>query len=106
MDEKISELRQYIAEFINEEPYTDEALEVLISTGESLNKIAGRIWRNKAASFAHLVTISEGGSTRAMSDLYKNALAMAKSYEDADAAAAAPDPQLSDAPYTTTIIRA
>lgn len=39
------------------------------------------IWREKAASYAELVDVSESGSSRKMSDLHKNAIEMAKQYD-------------------------
>lgn len=46
--------------------------------------LAADIWREKAASYAGLVSVSESGSSRQMSDLHKNAIAMAKAFGDAD----------------------
>lgn len=50
------------------------------------------IWRRKAASYASLVDVSESGSSRSMSQMYKNATAQAqvfqKMQDDADEAAA------------------
>lgn len=40
------------------------------------------IWRKKAATYASLVNVNEGGSSRSFSDLHKNALSMAKSFDD------------------------
>lgn len=39
------------------------------------------IWRQKAATFQTMVDTSEAGASRKFSDLMKNALAMAESYE-------------------------
>lgn len=39
-------------------------------------------WQVKAAEYANLVDVTEGPSSRAMSDLYKAALEMVKHYED------------------------
>ena len=51
-----------------------------------LNLAALMIWREKAAYYARMVTVSEGGSSRAMSDLQRQALEMVKIYERAVAA--------------------
>lgn len=53
--------------------YIDEA------SGD-LNAAAGTVWFMKAAKFASLVNTSESGSSRALGDLYKNAMAMAAAY--------------------------
>ena len=42
-------------------------------TGDNLYLAAVEGWRRKAASYANLVNTQEGGSTRAMSDLYTHA---------------------------------
>lgn len=46
----------------------------------NLNRAAVTIWTAKAASYASLVDVTESGSSRKMSDLHKNALAMTKHY--------------------------
>ena len=67
---EIAELRLLIAEPVSAEPYTDEILGNLIaSSQDSVRNAAAGVWRAKAASVAHLVDISEGGSSRKMSDL-------------------------------------
>lgn len=66
------------------ELFTDEQLGALIDSGLSVNAVAYRVWQSAAASYSKLVNVSESGSSRSMGDLYKNALAMAKSFKDAD----------------------
>lgn len=75
--EQIAELRRDIAEFENNSDslYTDEYLSALIDSN-GYNTAASKVWGQKAAALAHLVNTSEGGSTRANGELYKNALAM------------------------------
>lgn len=57
---------------------------------------ARHIWSIKAARYAALVDVSESGSSRKLSDLHKNALAMVKQYtpssEGGSGADAAPAP--------------
>lgn len=78
--EDIVRLRLRIAE-PDETTYTDEQLGVYLDTYSTtlypLDQAAYVIWTEKAASFAGLVDISEGGSSRKNSDLFKNATAMA-----------------------------
>lgn len=54
----------------------------------SQNAAALQGWKAKAAQYSNLVTVTEGNSSRAMSDLYKAALEMVQYYEDAVAAEA------------------
>lgn len=102
--EDIAQLRSMIAEPTNEEPYTDEQLSAQIDAADSLPTLAAQVWRSKAASLAHLVNISEGGSSRSMGDLYKNAIAMAGVWQSAAGGDSSAD--TNDAPFTTEITRA
>lgn len=80
--EQVAQLRLEIAEPDNVAPYADEFLSALIDEASSVNSAARVVWRGKAATAAHLVDISEGGSSRKMSDVYKNFLAMSGEYKD------------------------
>jgi len=96
--ELIAELRALVAEPDNEAPYTDDYLGALIDGKPTLRAAARSVWQSKAAHFAHLVNISEAGSSRSMGDLYKNALAMAEVFNDDSVATA------SSAASTTRLI--
>ena len=63
------------------EAYTDEQLGELIDAGMTEDQMAYRIWNEIAAASAALVDVSESGSSRKLSDLHKNALAMANSFK-------------------------
>lgn len=85
----LAEFRQAVDEPADETEYTDaELISVYLEpyTGEDgvsdVEAAAARLWRVKAGKYHKLVTVSEAGSSRALSDLLKNALHMAKSYED------------------------
>jgi hypothetical protein len=80
----IDALRLLIAESDDKAPYDDISLSVRLDAAASPEGLAAIIWREKAANYAALVTVSESGSSRSLSDLHKNALAMAKSLSDAD----------------------
>lgn len=102
--EAILDLRHKIGDVEAPQTYTDEVLSALLDAvdGDS-DAVAASIWRQKAASYAEMVDISEAGSSRKNSDLFKNAQAMAEHYtreDDADAGAGVS--------YTTTrrIVRA
>lgn len=74
---QIAELRIMINEPNNVAPWDDETLGMLIDAKSGdLKAAAYSVWEGKAAQVAHLVDISEGGSSRKMSDMYKNFLAI------------------------------
>jgi hypothetical protein len=76
--EQIAELRLKISEPDNVEPYTDQVLSDAIDEANGdTNAVAGSIWQTKAASYAEMTDISEAGSSRKNSQLYKQALEMA-----------------------------
>lgn len=81
--EQIAQLRVMINEPTNAPPYTDDLLGAMIDAS-SLNGAAAGIWEAKAASVAHLVDISEGGSSRKMGDIYEQYLSMAKTFRTND----------------------
>lgn len=67
--------------------YTDGQIQEYIDENTSedgidYNGTAAQIWEEKAGYFSALVDTQESGSSRKMSDLYKNAIAMAKLYRD------------------------
>lgn len=76
----LATLRRYIAE-ATEANYTDVILEELfLENGEDLNVTAADVWRDKAARAAALVDVSEGASTRKMSQVYTQAAKQAEFY--------------------------
>lgn len=61
--------------------FTDEELWTIYqSSGLSLNNTAAKIWEQKATNTVSLVDISESGSSRKMSDVHKQTVAMAEYY--------------------------
>ena len=89
--EALEELRSKIGDTETPYTYTDEVLNALLDAADDdSDKVASNIWRQKAASYAEMVDVSEAGSSRKNSDLFKNATAMAEYYnkeDDADAGA-------------------
>lgn len=61
------------------EEFTDVELQDILTAEGNVKAAAVHVWRTKAASYATMVTISESGSSRNLSDLHKNALTMADS---------------------------
>jgi hypothetical protein len=74
--EEVAALRRFVAE-PDDSTYTDVMLGAILDASESANAAAYEIWLQKAAGYADVVDISEGGSQRKNSDLYKNAMTMA-----------------------------
>lgn len=67
---------------VDSERYTNTDLEEFLTAASmDFNVAASLVWREKAASFAELVNISEAGSSRSDSDLYKNATSQAAYFE-------------------------
>lgn len=81
--EEVSQLRRMVAE-MDDTTYTDEMLGAIIDGyGEGAAPLASSaqaVWLQKAAGYADLVNISEGGSSRANGQLQTNALTMARLY--------------------------
>jgi hypothetical protein len=85
--EEVAALRLFVAE-PDDSTYTDEILGVILDSSETANAAAYEIWLQKAARYSDVVDISEGGSQRKNSDLYKNAMTMAELFKarvDSDA---------------------
>lgn len=75
--EEIAAFRLLIDQPDDVEPYTDAALGARIDAANSMQGLASTIWLEKAATYSTLVDVAESGSSRKLSDLHKNALAMA-----------------------------
>jgi hypothetical protein len=59
---------------VGSDTYSDVELDKFIADADSdLNVAASRIWGEKASDYADLVNITEAGSSRANSDLFKHA---------------------------------
>lgn len=72
----IASLRRLINEPEDVAPYTDLELTARIDAAGGLDVVAYEIWGEKAAAYADLVDVSEGGSSRKMGDLHEQALNM------------------------------
>lgn len=77
---QIVRLREFISEPNNAAPYSDSELAIAIDTEVTPEAAAYFIWLKKAAEAADLVNVSEGGSSRSLSNLQSQALLMAKSF--------------------------
>lgn len=98
----VAQLRLMIAE-PDETTYTDAMLGALLDSYAGgtvpLSRAARDVWQQKAAAYADLVDISEGGSQRKNSDLWKRATSMAELF------AAQADAEDSGASRATRIAR-
>ena len=85
--QQIADLRRLINE-PTQDPYTDQMLSDRIDeAGGDVYAVARSIWIEKAARYSGMIDIQEGNSRRQMSQLYKNALAMADSMGEEDPSA-------------------
>lgn len=64
--------------------FTDAQILDWLATEATVKSAAVHGWRLKAAEYAELVDTAEGTSKRSMSDLHKNALAMAAALDGSD----------------------
>lgn len=77
-EEDIASVRRKIGDVIEPYKYTDETLGQLLDDTGNVNRVASMLWREKASEYAELVDITEAGSSRKNSDLFKNAQAQAE----------------------------
>lgn len=80
--EERTRLREYINEPDDTGGWTDARLDGYIDEATNLYHAAGNIWGVKAATYAAMVDVSESGSSRSLSGLFKNAQAMQKHYKE------------------------
>lgn len=77
--EEVAEVRLNTDENTVNSEWDDPKISALIDE-LGVNGASATIWRQKAAKYAKLVDVSEAGSSRAMGNLHRNALEMAKQY--------------------------
>lgn len=76
----LARLRRYIAE-PTQANYADDVLSNMYDDAlGDLNVVAAEVWREKAGKAASLVDISEGASSRKMSQVTENAMKMAAQF--------------------------
>lgn len=83
------EVRMQLRRLIGDatEPYKSNDAqidEMLTETDGNVRAAASNFWYSKATSYSESVDITEAGSSRKNSDLFKNAIALAKQYDDTD----------------------
>lgn len=80
--EEVLRLRDYVAEPDDTNGWTDYRLETYIDEATNLYNAAAAIWGVKAGLHAGLVNVAESGSSRSLSDLFKQAESMRKHYQE------------------------
>lgn len=90
--------------------YTDTQIQEYIDENTSVDGIdyngtAATIWEEKAGYYSALVDVSESGSSRKMSDMYKNALALAKLYRQKQTDSLPEEEPVVQRPKVASIVR-
>jgi hypothetical protein len=80
-DNERLQLRRMAGE-LDSDTYTNADLDIFVERASGdLNRAAALVWNEKAGAYADLVSISEAGSSRQNSDLYKHATDQRAYYE-------------------------
>jgi hypothetical protein len=83
--EERMQLRRMIGDVTEPYAYNDDQIdEWLTATDGDARSAASTFWYAKATSYSEMVDISEAGSSRKNGDLFKNAMQLAKSFDDND----------------------
>jgi hypothetical protein len=95
-------LREWIQESVSTEWSDDRLDRLFVTAGGDLEATAAMCWRIKASSVAHLVDVSENGSSRKLGEVYGRYIKIAEDFES----------QISERitihtgrPYTNAIVR-
>lgn len=79
-NDDVLKLRRMTGE-VGSPTYTDgDMMEFLTLAGDDINLAASGVWREKASAYADLVNMSEAGSSRSNSDLFKHAKEQEESF--------------------------
>lgn len=89
MAEFTAEERMQLRRMIGDatEPYTYDDTQIdawLTATEGDARAAAASFWYEKSTEYSDMVDISEAGSSRKNGDLFKNAMALAKQFDDND----------------------
>lgn len=83
-DERM-QLRRMIGDATEPYTFTDTEIDTMLTeTDGDPRAAAAGFWYAKSTSYSEMVDITEAGSSRKNSDLFKNALALAKQFDDSD----------------------
>lgn len=89
--DQIAQVAELLPAEATTEGWTDEKIGVILDAGNTVNKAILRYWQSKAARTAHLVSISESGSSRDLSTIHSNATRMVSYWADKVSAEELPD---------------
>jgi hypothetical protein len=97
------QLRRLIGDVTEPYAYDDDAIDEMLTAADgSARSAASTYWLGKATEYSEMVDISEAGSSRKNSDLFKNAMQLAKQYDDSDGVN---DPDATPPSTTRRIVR-
>ena len=82
--DELAALRRAADVATDDDVYTDALLDSMFEMYGSVAGAAAAIWREKAAAYAAMVDTTESGSSRKLSDLHKNAMAVAAGFTSVD----------------------
>lgn len=82
--DEINELRDLVNDQTLPYTFTAPQLSAYIDSAGSVRAAAGAVWNVKASKLAGLVDVTEGSSSRKLSQLYKQALEMASFFGASD----------------------
>jgi len=84
--EEINEVRDMLGSNSEADGWSDTKIGDLLDVGDSAISIARRYWESAMAESTHLADVDESGSSRKLSQIFKNKAAMAAYFRGAEQA--------------------
>lgn len=84
--EEIDEVRSMLGSNSEAAGWTDDKIGAMLDDGESAVTIARKYWESRMTTKANLADVSESGSSRALSQIFKNHAAIAAYFRGAEQA--------------------
>ena len=78
--EQIEQVQKLLGPDAESGGWTEVTINAALDAGRSANYIAAKWWAQRAAETAHLIDISESGTSRQLSAIHRNAKEMAAIY--------------------------
>jgi hypothetical protein len=101
---EILAVRQNINDLTEPYAFTDEAIGIIIDSVGG-DAATASLWRTKAATYSESVDVTEAGASHKFSDLQKNALLMAASWDKVAAGVTTPEEAIAGSPRVRVIER-
>lgn len=76
----VIQIKRLVGDIPTELDLTDDDIWSMYNDSQSMNAVASTIWGQKAATYADLVDVKEGSSSRTLSALSKQALTMQQQF--------------------------